>query len=625
MSILNNVIKFSKNKVRNAGGIIGPFIHFQRLPLEILLCGKSVKYDKKPIEEILLMRIIYVADIHGAFERVKVLLAETVADVYIIAGDLTDIPFYNMNTAINYHELQSYFHGLRLRMNKQGMTIEDFVDELLDMPNLSDDIEEKGTKYQQYTIRARRVMQQKYKVLENTLATKQKAQVFALPGNYDMDLKYTSLHERDLHLHWHDMQELKIAGYGGAEIWTPGIPERYVVHYGGCVPFESGHNEMYNFFKAVKPDIIVSHQPAHGIHDRVNQFGTSGSPALRHYCDNNPVLLCLTGHIHMDWGFQVSEETLYLNPSNFGEVTTLTGGVSEGGFFYTIEMDDRKVEKIIFKKLVEDRIYDVADYFREDGGSRWTEKIIDPERYHALKQGMNADTQTQKYSHIPEIQLYNDIKQFYRTFQTEATEERLEKLEQIARLIESGISGDIAMDVMGSTNMGLAEESSDIDFVVYVRCSPIQECQASVGDCPEYANAKQVIDTILKPRYAFQIMDCVDLNVVEKAIRERNYECEMTMRFVAYRAICRPINYRFIAPVEDLLNQDPEFRMEMEGSIRSYFRIFINSSEHTRSFKKYESRIRSIGIKIPESIRMKIKDYFQQNMDPYSNGGDNNA
>ena len=557
------------------------------------------------------MKIIYVADIHGAFDRVKLLLSETVADVYIIAGDLIDIPFYNMNSAINYHELQSYFHGLRVRMNKESMTIEDFVDELLDMPNMSAQIEANGTKYQQYTIRARRVLQQKYKVLENILSTKPKAQIFALPGNYDMDLKYTSLHERDLHLHWHDMQEMKIAGYGGADIWTPGIPERYVVRYQGSVEFESGRNEMYNFFKAVKPDIIVSHQPAHGIHDRVNQFGTSGSPALRHYCDNNPVLMCLTGHVHMDWGFQISENTIYLNPSNFGEVTTLTGGVAEGGFFYTIEIDNKQVKKIIFKKLVEDRIYDIADYYPHK--EHWQESVVDAERYTALKQGRNFDTKETKHSHIPEVQLYNEIKQFYRMFQTEETEERLEKLQQIATLIEENVHGDIAMDVMGSTNMGLCENTSDIDFVVYVRCDP--DFVGDINTCSQFKDAEKIIETILKPQYAFQIMDTIDLNVVEKSIREKDYECEMAMRFVAYRAICRPINYRFIAPVEDLLNQDMEYRTELEGSIRSYFRIFINTSQHTRSFKKYESRIKEIGINLPEAIRMKIKAYFQQDVD----------
>jgi hypothetical protein len=163
---------------------------------------------------------------------------------------------------------------------------------------------------------------------------------------------------------------------------------------------------------------------------------------------------------------------------------------------------------------------------------------------------------------------------------------------------------------MGSTNMGLCENTSDIDFVVYVRCDP--DYEGDINACSQFRDAEKIIKTILTPKYAFQIMDTIDLNVVERAIREKDYECEMAMRFVAYRAICRPINYRFIAPVEDLLNQDMEFRTELEGSIRSYFRIFINTSQHTRSFKKYESRIREIGINLPESVRMKIKAYFQQ-------------
>jgi uncharacterized protein len=568
---------------------------------------------KGPVfDEVAPVRMIYVADIHGAFERVKTLLSETMADVYIIAGDLIDIPFYSMNTAINYHELQSYFHGLRVRMNREGMVIEDFVDELLDSPDLSAEIEEKGTKYQQYTIRARRVLQQKYKVLENILAVKQKTPVFCLPGNYDMDLKYTSLHNRDLHLHRHDVRGLTIAGYGGAEIWTPGVPERYVVHYRGDVGVEDRQNEMVNFFEAVKPDVIVAHRPAHGIHDRVTQFGTSGSSALRNYCDNHPVLACLTGHIHGDWGFQHSEGTVYLNPSNFGEVTLLTGGVSEGGFFYFLEINAGRIEKVIFKKLVEERVYDVADYFPEKG--RWVEKIIDRDRYEALKAGRNFDTKTQKYSHIPEIQLYKEIKQFYRMFQTEETDQRLDKLEAVAQLIEERIQDDVGMDVLGSTNMGLCQTGSDIDFILYIRCDP--EGVVDLSSCAQYQNAESILEAILRPDYAFQIMDVIDLGVVEKAIREKNYESDVLQRFVAYRALCRPINYRAIAPVEDLLNQDMEFRSELEGSVRSYFKIFINTSQHTRSFEKYERRIKEIGIKIPEVIRQKIKAYLQREDDP---------
>ncbi|HNR86924.1 MAG TPA: metallophosphoesterase [Spirochaetota bacterium] len=552
------------------------------------------------------MKIVYLTDIHGAFERVKNLLVETVADVYIIAGDLIDIPFYNMDSAIKYHELQTYFHALRRRMEQEGTIIEDFIDELLDMPNVSDEIQEMGSKYQQYTIRARRVMQQKYKIIENIVSTKQSALCLCLPGNYDMDLKYTSLHERDLHLHWYQVEHLKIAGYGGADTWTAGIPERYVVNHQAGIGVDDKKNEMNRFFKAVKPDIIVSHQPAHGVHDRLSFKGPSGSPALRTYCENNPVLLCLTGHIHSDWGFFESDGTVYLNPSNFGEVTTVTGEVSEGGFFHRIEVDAGRVVGVKFRKLVDDRVYDIADYVPENG--KWTERVVDAERFEALRRGENFDMKVKKYSHIPEIVLFKEIKQFFRMFQTQESEERVERLEEVVQRIEGKLD-DIAMDLVGSVNLGMSQPSSDIDVVLYLRCNA--QCSEMLVNCEHFKQAERLIREQLGDDYKFEIIDCIDLTVVERSIREKNYECEVTQRFVTYRSICRPVNYRVIAPLEDLLNDDIEFRMELEGSIRSYFKIFVTTSQHIRSFDKYESRLKSIGIKLPEAIRRKIIHYLQ--------------
>jgi Icc-related predicted phosphoesterase len=552
------------------------------------------------------MRIIYLTDLHGAFEKVLNLLYETVADVYIVSGDLIDIPFYNMETAIRYHELQSFFNGLRRRMEKEDMVIEDFVDDLLELPDIPEEIQDKGTKYQQYTIRARRVMQQKYKVLENILSIKQSSVCLCLPGNYDMDLKYTSLHERDLHLHWYQIETMKIAGYGGADIWTAGIPERYIIKYQAGIGIDDRKNEMYNFFKAVKPDVIVTHQPAHGVHDRLSFHGPSGSPALRTFCENNPVKLCLTGHVHSEWGVGDIEGTLYLNPSNFGEVTTITGDIAEGGFFYRIDVEDSRVERIIFEKLVEDRVHDIAEYTNSNG--KWQEKVIDRDRYSALKRKENYDIQVDSYSHIPEITLFNELKQFFRMFQTQETEERLGELEKAVQLMEGKLD-EIAMDIVGSVNVGLSQPSSDIDIVLYLRCN--SECQSMWTQCEHFRRAEGLIRKNLGKRYKFEIIDCIDLSIVENSIRAMDYECEVTQRFVAYRSICRPINYKVIAPLEDMLNENIEFRKELEGSIRSYFQIFITTSQHIRSFDKYESRLKSIGIKLPDSIRNKIRDYLQ--------------
>jgi len=551
------------------------------------------------------MKIIFITDIHGGFNRVANLLFETVADIYIVAGDLIDIPFYSIDTAIHYYELQNYFTALRRRMEKEDMILEDFVESLLEIPDISEEIQSQGSQYQQYTIRARRVMQQKYKVLETLLSFKTSAKIFALPGNYDMDLKFTSLHERDLHLRWYNHNGIKIAGYGGADVWTAGIPEKYIIKYNAGRGIHDKKNEMYTFFKAVKPQIIVAHQPAQGIHDKISYIGPSGSPALRTFCDTHDVKLCLTGHIHNDWGFEFSEETIYLNPSNFGEVTTAKGDVSEGGFFYEIEMDEEKISSVKMKKIVETRIYDIMEYTQN--GTNWKDTIIDSDRLKALSLGKNYDSKTEKYSHIPEIQLFQEIKQFFRLFQTEETEKRISKLESAVELMQGKLD-DIAMDIVGSVNLGISEKSSDIDIVLYLRCG--LECPALIEQCNHFQKTKQLISKYLGDKYKFEIIDCIDLSIVENSIREENYECETTQRFVTYRSICRPINYKIIAPVEDLLNSNIEYRKEMEGSIRSYFKIFVTTSQHLNSFDKYQTRLKTIGIKIPKPIEDKIKAYL---------------
>lgn len=553
------------------------------------------------------MRIIYLTDIHGAFERVRDLLYETIADVYIIAGDLLDIPFYNMDTAVRYWELQNYFTGLRRQLGKEDVVLEDFVHDLTGMRDITEEMEDKAEKYLHYTIRARRVMQQKYKVLENMILTKPNSRIYCLPGNYDMDLRYTALHERDLHLHWYQIDDMKIAGYGGADIFTAGIPERYVVKYRAGIGIDDRKNEMYMFFKAVKPHIIVSHQPAHGIHDWVTPAGPSGSPALRTFCDNNDVLLCFSGHIHNQWGFKEMENTVYLNPSNFGEVTLLTGDVHEGGFFHQVEIEEGKASYVLFRKIVEDRIYDVAEYIKSNG--RWRENIIDRGRFEALQRYENFDTKTQKYSHIPEIVLFKEIKQFFKTFQTPETEARIELLEKALRGLDKPLD-DVAVDVVGSVNVGQAQPSSDIDMVLYMRCGT--GCTDMHTSCDKFQAARAIIEKAIGAHYKFEILDCIDLNVVEKSIRERNYECEVTQRFVAYRSICRTINYRVIAPVEDMLNADIEFRKELEGSIRSYFKIFITNARYLQSFDKYVNRLKSVGIKLPDSMKRKLKSLLQE-------------
>jgi hypothetical protein len=167
---------------------------------------------------------------------------------------------------------------------------------------------------------------------------------------------------------------------------------------------------------------------------------------------------------------------------------------------------------------------------------------------------------------------------------------------------------DIAFDVVGSLNMGLSYESSDVDMVIYLKLD--EECDGGCVNCVHFNRVMELLDLYLKEKYSFQIIDCINLNTVEQSIKDENYECEVTQRFVAHRAMCRPVNYRVIAPVEDLLNKNMEFRKELEGTVRSFFKIFMTTTSHSTSFDKYLTRLKTLGVKIPDSINVKIKKYL---------------
>ena len=558
------------------------------------------------------MNIIYIADIHGAFNRVGHLLDATDADVYIIAGDLIDLPFYTMNTAMHYHELQTYFHGLRRGMDKTDDLLEDFVDRLMLTPDLPEDIQEKGARFQQYTIRARRVMQQKYKVLENILSLKPGPLCLCLPGNYDMDLKYTSLHHRDLHLRRRSVGDLTLCGYGGAGGWTQGIPERYVIHGRSDPPFSERDLEMIRFFKAARPDLIVTHQPAHGFHDQVTPMGETGSPALLHYCETHDVLACLTGHIHEQWGFAENEGTIYLNPSNFGDVHQISGRVSEGGFFHEIEIANGRIERVAYKKISGRTLYDILFYERRESG--WRTRVIDAERYGAHLRGQTYDRPPDSNDHPSVPDWSRDAQALYRDLRAEAGDSAAHPVEKCLQILGAEDNLRYSLDIVGWAKDGPGESETDLDLVVYMRCGQSDEdktCfRGSASDCPHFAAAQAMIRERIGGRIPFEIVDCIDLSHVEKSIRARNYECEMTQRFVVYRSVGCPIRAEMFAPAEKLLSLDEDFRQELDGSIGSYFRIFMTTAGHVRSFSTYESHLSAIGIRLPGSMRAHIRAYL---------------
>jgi len=546
------------------------------------------------------MKIIYLADIHGAFAQVKDLLAVTDAQVYIIAGDLIDRPFFTEEMAARYRKLQSFVSGLQYRLGDDASDADDFVDALLKRTDLSEDILKQAMEYQDATVRARRVLQQKYKILESILFLKGTSRVFCLPGNYDMDLQYTSLHGRDLHRHWYHVADLRIAGYGGADVTTPGIPQRYAVPYRA----DRGMSEMPRFFTETRPDIIVTHKPAHGVHDHVSPMGEIGSPELRRFCEENQVPLCLTGHIHDQWGFEAIDETIYLNPSNFGEVPQPGGQVAEGGFFYSIDTRDRKIAKITLSKLVRGRVHEVAAWTSRKG--QWAKHVLDPERFGALLRGKNHD----RTEGSGKPSLRDEMREKMRWFfpgggAKEEVEAALKEIGRIVPQLEERFGAAVALDLLG-------DEGSDL--ILYMRCGGLKREERSrrkeEGDDPACLEILGVMRAALAPYPHVRIADWIDLDRATRSVREKNYECDAALRFAAYRVAGRPLRDGAAAVVENELDADRAFRGEIEGTGFAYMEIFQNLAGRVETMKVFEARLRELGITAPEAFKRRIREGF---------------
>ncbi len=554
------------------------------------------------------MKIIYLTDIHGSFARVFTLLRETTADNYIISGDLLDMPFYSIEPSTEFYELQNHFHQLRLKDNTVEQVLEDYVLNLYSNHHSPKEIKQTAEKYLLMAENARENMEKKYRILNNILSTKSYIEIYVLPGNYDMELSLTDLAERNIHLKKKVINGLSISGYGSADVRTPGFPEKYLVEYNGKGKQDT-ETELYSFLVDTGPDIIAAHHPPYGILDRLNFMGSWGSTSLRTYCDNNPVLLCLSGHIHEEWGLEYVENTVYLNPSNFGELMTPRGEISEGGYFFEIDINEDVIPQILLRKIEDNRIYDIIEY--NFNGDNYVQNILDTNRLTILRNYSAEEVSYSNYIQVPELRIFRDIRNFFRIHQTEQTDNRIRMLEDAVKELRNE-SLDVSLDVLGSVNLGLAQSMSDVDAVLYIDST--DNCLDENIVCSYYEDVTEQLKEKLGRESNIEIIDQINLNIVKESVRNENFDCESTQRFAAYRAFCRAINYRLLAPVEDMLNEKIDFRMEVEENIRSYLRAIAKTKDSRKSFDKYMTRMKTRGITIPDSIITRIESVISQNV-----------
>ncbi|MBN1665422.1 MAG: metallophosphoesterase [Deltaproteobacteria bacterium] len=546
------------------------------------------------------MRIIYLTDIHDAFKNLEQVMRMTNADLYLIAGDLLYTLFPSYDKAWKFIELQEYFQKYKKDHAHEG-TLYKIAKSFIHRENHdTDDRFDKAVAYVMLSDDAKKRMRKKYETIACVLSKFQGKQMALIPGNYDMDLNFTALREWNLHLKSMEIDSLKISGYGGAGVATPGVPDHLSVPFNESRETGELVSEPYDFFKKEKPDILLIHHPPYGFMDTLPRHGNIGSIGIRNFIDESPPRIVFCGHIHEAWGCRYHQGTFFLNPSNFGRFVEVSR-VKKGGYFFDLIIENKAFQVATLRKLEGNHILDLADYTFTEGELK---KLILDE-YHINK----LTSQTQRESHIRSVSRFRRVKKFFLGHETDESKHMIGELRTIYRdMKKQGMN--VAFDLLGSLNFGIANPGSDIDLIVYLRG---EKCKPDQNDsCTIPRPLQTVFDELQKHHIEIEVCDSLDRDRVKAAIFSGDLNDGHLQRFAFYRATCRPINLRLIKEVENLLLQRPMLRKKLEADVKEYIRIIVSTTRHLDSFKKYQSRLIEKGIRMPDEIADLLKKYLKE-------------
>lgn len=551
------------------------------------------------LSESVFMKIIFASDIHEAFGNLTKLFQSTDADLYIIAGDLVYCAFRSWELATRFTELQKQVFSLGMRRGIKG-TREDMAQKLLDQPDVPREEKMLAHDYLAMAAEARRTMLKKYQRMAQIFSSSGKPRIITLPGNYDMDLSQTALAPWNLHKKTLRINGLSIAGYGGAPVFTPGIPENLQVKFNERLEQTKLISEPYHFFLQALPDIMLVHHPPYGYLDRLAVYGSIGSIGLRDFVDQNSVRVILSGHMHEDWGAVFKDDKVFINPSNFGRVVEIRR-VKKGGYFVEFFMDGRNFKGGMLRQIEGGRIFDVEQCSMRDGKFRLL--VMDLRRYRYL-----SDIK-KRQKHIEAIRLFNRLRGFFQKFETPASLARIRQLVQLAESLEAR-GHEVAFHLLGSLNFGMAEEASDVDVVLYFRDEEIAVPDDVSYPVPVYV--QEHLEELKSQGLVLSICDCLNLARIQDAIQREDADSLLLQRFVFYDSTCRCINPRPIKEIEHLLTVRNWLRIRVEQELQQYFRMMISSFRHAYSFKKYQMRLREKGMTVPPYIEELIWHYLRQ-------------
>ncbi len=216
------------------------------------------------------------------------------------------------------------------------------------------------------------------------------------------------------------------------------------------------------------------------------------------------------------------------------------------------------------------------------------------------------------------VERYLVLKNKYRNYDTKYALKRM----QAFRLATQELSRkgyEVALEILGSINFGIVEPTSDVDCILFIECDLHKDHSSCPPHCPNLTFVKQEISKFVLKRlqpetFNIDYLDSINLKYVEEKIRMEQVLGDETLYcLLFYRNIGRPVNRPLFIHYCDELEENPDFLKEIIPWASEALIGYLHTNQHILSFNKYNERILSKGLHLPEGLQQELNEYLNAN------------
>lgn len=214
------------------------------------------------------------------------------------------------------------------------------------------------------------------------------------------------------------------------------------------------------------------------------------------------------------------------------------------------------------------------------------------------------------------VEVYQALKHSYRNYDTRVAMRRMQAFRRtLQELRAKGFP--IALELLGSINFGLVEPSSDADCIILHYCDQHMHDGECGLQCPNLIFEKSEILRILATHnqadpFQLEILDCINLKYIDQKIKSGDVINDiLIMRFMFYRILGRPVNRPLFVDLYDTLEENEDLMNQFSKWASEALAEYLKTSDHRHSFSKYNERIISSHLHLPDELKAELQNYLK--------------